>query len=233
MSRTSVSTLGASRLPVHSNEALLSLNCGKLGQKPIISFWHLMRHVSFLTLLTFSRSAYSNRALYDSSEGPMRNVGGLPLCDPNASAIPPQEPPVYVNPHPHDLVFQCRTANEPETLIKFCTSYCTELHKQLAHAGLAPDLLDVSPLPGGWLMVTMRYLGNSWSTLWSILDSGNDAKIRAALSAIMPRIDELHQLPGGPWVWAECRPANILVMWYAFACPVLSGMAQKTMRRSG
>ncbi|GJJ16251.1 hypothetical protein Clacol_010547 [Clathrus columnatus] len=56
----------------------------------------------------------------------------------------------------------------PETHPWFVEKYGREAHQFCAKNGLAPKLLGVESLPGGWLMIVMERLDNSWTCLFDV-----------------------------------------------------------------
>lgn len=122
-------------------------------------------------------------------------------------------PAVRIDAHASRLLYRCTNEQGNVTVVKYTTRYCPELHKILAASMLAPQLLDYSQLHGGWLKVTMEYLGSPWTSLESVLDEGDDDKIQAASAAVLAGIERLQQLDGSPWVWGDARPPNVLVSW--------------------
>jgi len=57
-------------------------------------------------------------------------------------------------------------------LVKYTRSYGTSVHRAWAAAGLAPQLLRLELLPGGWLAVTLQYLAleDGWVGLNAMLE---------------------------------------------------------------
>ncbi len=63
-------------------------------------------------------------------------------------------------------------------------------------------------------MVEMQWLDQKeWEHFQDVLDEGDAGKIELAHAAIMPCLDRLHAMPGGPWAWGDARPPNILLRW--------------------
>ena len=115
---------------------------------------------------------------------------------------------------PDELLYLCTGADGSQTVVKFTTEYCLRLHELLSDADLAPDFMDSEHLDGGWFKVEMQFLGpDEWTSFQEVLDEGDRNIIELARAAIVPCLDRLHSMPGGPWVWGDARPPNIMLRW--------------------
>jgi len=101
-------------------------------------------------------------------------------------------------------------------IIKFTQRYGMAVHAAWADAHLAPCLLEVVSLPGGWLMVVMEQLAGSWVPLADLPPPQQAAARQAAVQAL----EAAHRVPipgytrGG--VHGDARGINIMV------CPATS-----------
>ena len=89
-------------------------------------------------------------------------------------------------------------------------AYGTAAHVATAHAGHAPALLGVAPLPGGWTAVVMEALTDGWREY----DARADEERAAAAAAY----DAALRVPGN--VHGDLRPPNVLVRGGRGAGPV-------------
>ncbi len=125
---------------------------------------------------------------------------------------------IHIDAHPgvpDNLLYLCTHADGSRTVVKFTTTYCLRLHELLADADLAPKLLDSDHLPGGWFKVEMGYLDpDEWESFQEVLDEGTEAEIELAHAAVVPCLERLHSMPGGPWVWGDARNPNIMLRWW-------------------
>ena len=124
---------------------------------------------------------------------------------------------IKIHPHPqvpNKLLYICFDAEGSVSMVKFSTEHCLRLHQLLSDADLAPKLMGFEHLPGGWVKMEMQFLSHHvWRDFQEVLDEGDDSRIQLACDAILPRLDLLHNMPGGPWVWGDARPPNIMLRW--------------------
>jgi Phosphotransferase enzyme family len=95
-----------------------------------------------------------------------------------------------------------RSNNDGRVVVKFTDRYSEAVHRELAHAGLAPALHDVQEV-SGLQMVVMDYVG--FARTW---DSRKDRDIQA-LKDQLKRVLEV--LENNGFVHGDLRAANILV----------------------
>ena len=149
--------------------------------------------------------------------------GALPLDEPR-NPLPYFAPPIF--PHPtaftidggetresftyegemneRSLLFVCKIADRDKRIcIKFVRRYGKDVHIWCADRGFAPKLIAFEDLSGGWHMVVMELLDESWISMAEKNDRPEELeeKIRA-------RITELHQ---GNMVHGDLRDTNVMV----------------------
>ncbi|KAF9471860.1 hypothetical protein BDN70DRAFT_819476 [Pholiota conissans] len=104
--------------------------------------------------------------------------------------------------------------------IKFVTRYCLEAHELLASKGLAPELLAVEHLPGGWYMVVMRDLRADYVNLYDFCSDKPDWTLEPKHNArdlLSSKIEDcLKQLHRAGFVHGDVRHGNILVKTTGF-----------------
>jgi hypothetical protein len=93
-------------------------------------------------------------------------------------AAPPYGAPSCMHrPHGHTCPYSTSlgSALQPRAScflqVKYTRSYGASVHRAWAAVGLAPDLLRLEPLPGGWFAVTLQYLAleDGWVGLNALL----------------------------------------------------------------
>lgn len=84
--------------------------------------------------------------------------------------------------------------------VKFCRSYHRGAHDLLASEGFAPPVLGLTALPGGWFMVTMKFVvsGCPW-----------DESVSKPAEALQAAVQVLHE---AGFVHGDLRSNNILVV---------------------
>lgn len=101
-------------------------------------------------------------------------------------------------------------------MIKFVQRYGLDVHRAWAAAGLAPEVLQHSMLPGGWQCIIMEGLDlQLWQPL-SQLEQAQHHLAGAARAAAKAALDTAHNLdvwgPGQPHsVHGDARGPNVLV----------------------
>ena len=73
------------------------------------------------------------------------------------------------------LLYHVTTVEGVTLCVKFTQQYNQRVHAAWAQAGLAPDLVSVETLPGGWHMVSMELLGQGWACLDELLLAGRSS----------------------------------------------------------
>ncbi|KAF9002685.1 hypothetical protein BDQ17DRAFT_1356689 [Cyathus striatus] len=63
------------------------------------------------------------------------------------------------------FLFKGQTENGRSICIKFVRRYGKDVHEWCVRQGFAPELIAFETLPGGWFMVVMEHLDESWVTL--------------------------------------------------------------------
>ncbi|KAF8430340.1 hypothetical protein EV426DRAFT_14428 [Tirmania nivea] len=104
------------------------------------------------------------------------------------------------------LIFQGRTDANQLICVKFVRQYGKDVHIWCTNKGFAPGLLGFERLDGGWFMVVMYFLGESWRVL-------NEAGVKTESISELERkicsvITKLHE---SGMVHGDIREMNILV----------------------
>jgi predicted Ser/Thr protein kinase len=102
------------------------------------------------------------------------------------------------------LLFRAKTPDNNELAIKYTRQYSVDAHNLLSAKGLAPELHGFESIPGGWTMVVMEYIGESYQLL-SKLQSENRKRFKAS---IQQSVSLLHK---HGFVHGDLRPSNVLV----------------------
>jgi serine/threonine protein kinase len=106
------------------------------------------------------------------------------------------------------LFFSGKTlVDEKSICIKFVRRYGEAVHRWLAEDGVAPELIGFCKLPGGWYMVVMEHLDESWKPLALVL-LDRDRYVKGLETKIRAAIDNLHRMN---MVHGDLRDANIMV----------------------
>lgn len=71
------------------------------------------------------------------------------------------------------LIYLATTTERATVLVKFTRRYSLEAHQFCANAGVAPKLIGLRPLPAGWYMAIMEYLGPEIYRVLEPSDSSN------------------------------------------------------------
>jgi len=100
------------------------------------------------------------------------------------------------------LLFNGRSECGP-VCIKFVRGYGKDVHVWCAAQHFAPRLLGFEALPGGWFMVVMERLDESWIPLFKLADHPEDLKTK-----IHSHIDSLHK---HGMVHGDISGSNIMV----------------------
>ena len=101
------------------------------------------------------------------------------------------------------LLFKAKTEGGHRICVKFVRRYGKDVHIWFAKKGLAPKLIAYEELPGGWFMVVMELLDESWVPLADKEDPPEGLKER-----IHAVISELHQ---DRMVHGDVRATNVIV----------------------
>jgi serine/threonine protein kinase len=102
------------------------------------------------------------------------------------------------------LLFLAKTVDNNRLAIKYTRQYSLGAHKLLSEKGLAPELHGFESIPGGWKMVVMEYIGESYQLL-SELESDNREPFK---DSIQQSVSLLHE---HGFVHGDLRPSNVLV----------------------
>lgn len=104
----------------------------------------------------------------------------------------------------NSLIFTGKTDKKDRIWIKFVQRYGKEVHDWCSQQGFAPKLLGLETLPGGWFMVVMEHLDQTWICLADSKTCRED--LRGPIQAAITR---LHQ--EGRMVHGDIRNTNIMV----------------------
>jgi len=105
------------------------------------------------------------------------------------------------------LLFRGRKQDGERICIKFVRRYGKEVHIWCAGKGIAPKLMGFEALPGGWYMVVMEYLDETWALF-------DDDKVKwvKGIKGVKEKfavvIVELHE---AGMVHGDIREANVMV----------------------
>ena len=100
------------------------------------------------------------------------------------------------------FLFKGRTNLGQSICIKFVHRYGEDVHKWCAEHGFAPKLIGSEVLPGGWIMVIMELLDESWILLADTPDRG---KLKPAIHEAIVRLHQKDMVHG------DIRSTNIMV----------------------
>jgi serine/threonine protein kinase len=102
----------------------------------------------------------------------------------------------------HDkLIFVAREGND-NVFVKFVRQYSKEAHIKCSSMGFAPQLRGFQRVPGGWYMVIMDYLDDTYEDL-------DDSPFKTSFyRQIREKIESLHQ---AGYVHGDIRGPNMLV----------------------
>ena len=110
----------------------------------------------------------------------------------------------YIDRVPGKLVFFAHTAVGERLCVKFTRQYSADVHEYMAKLGLAPRLLGIQNIPGGWKMVVTDY-----SDYIRLAEMAPNANTRMVIrGAVLAAIQKLHD---GGYVHGDIRDVNILV----------------------
>jgi serine/threonine protein kinase len=107
-------------------------------------------------------------------------------------------------PFDHILLFLAETADDNVLAIKYTRQYSLDAHQILSDEGLAPELHGFESIPGGWKMVVMQCMGESYQLL-SQLEPENRERFK---DSIQQGVSLLHK---HGFVHGDLRPSNVLV----------------------
>jgi hypothetical protein len=99
---------------------------------------------------------------------------------------------------------------EGQYVVKYVRTYAQEVHRAWAASQLAPELMDVQKLPGGWFEVKMQYLSSPWRQLARVPS-------REECSAVIDALKIAHMVPVtvgeeiGVGVHGDARPDNVMI----------------------
>jgi len=102
----------------------------------------------------------------------------------------------------HDKLVFCAREGNNNVFVKFVRQYSKEAHIKCTSMGFAPQLRGFEKVPGGWYMVIMDYLDDTYEDL-------DDSQFKTSFDGqIREKIVSLHQ---AGYVHGDIRGANILV----------------------
>jgi hypothetical protein len=84
---------------------------------------------------------------------------------------------------PQKLMYKLVEPDGGRSVVKFATRYSEEAHRALAAQRLAPELLGVEELPGGWYQIHMELLDAPWCSLLELLRSEDRDVVLSAWTA--------------------------------------------------
>ena len=100
------------------------------------------------------------------------------------------------------LVFRGVGVNDTNVCVKFVRRYSKDVHLKCSALGFAPALLGFESLPGGWHMVVMDFVDDTYELL-------DDSAFKHLFSnEVRERLVQLHQ---AGWVHGDVRATNIMV----------------------
>ena len=102
------------------------------------------------------------------------------------------------------FVFKARTDNDQLVCIKFVRRYGTKVYKWCVKKGFAPELLESRVLDGGWIMIVMEFLGNTWKEFAYEADK-QQQKLHKSIASFV------ENLGGERMVHGDIRERNIMV----------------------
>ena len=102
------------------------------------------------------------------------------------------------------LLFSGRKQAGEWICIKFVRRYGKEVHIWCAGKGIAPKLMGFEVLPGGWYMVVMEYLDQTWVSF----DDDKVKGIKGVKERFAMAIAELHE---AGMVHGDIREVNVMV----------------------
>jgi hypothetical protein len=73
----------------------------------------------------------------------------------------------YTYPLDKDKLLFCGTIGDDKIFIKFVYRYSVDAHRKCRELGFAPDLKGFNRLPGGWYIVVMDFIGDTYMN-WSV-----------------------------------------------------------------
>ncbi|CAL8468189.1 g7728 [Coccomyxa elongata] len=111
---------------------------------------------------------------------------------------------------PQKLLYKLVEPDGGDSVVKFATRYSEEAHRALAAQELAPELLEVRQLPGGWFQIHMELLDAPWCSLLELLRSEDHDVVFSAWKAAEEALARAHAitLEEGQLVWGDARPSN-------------------------
>jgi serine/threonine protein kinase len=108
----------------------------------------------------------------------------------------------YMCPLDNDkLVFRGK-ADDDDICIKFVCQYSKDAHLKCSSSGFAPALRGFQLIPGGWYMVIMDYIGDTYEELY-------DSPIKTSfVTEVRDKVESLHQ---AGYVHGDLRTTNVMV----------------------
>ncbi|KAF9002684.1 hypothetical protein BDQ17DRAFT_1542161 [Cyathus striatus] len=104
---------------------------------------------------------------------------------------------------------QTTDSHAPNLIIKFVRRYGTNVHRWLEEKGLAPKLLGMKKLPGGWIMVVMELLSElKWRNLHDYTRLRGVFDRSGLVKVIHEALEDLHN---NGMVHGDIRDVNIMV----------------------
>jgi serine/threonine protein kinase len=108
----------------------------------------------------------------------------------------------YLSPLKEEKLVFYGTAGDDKICIKFVRRYSKEAHRKCSSLGFAPALRGFQPIPGGWYMVVMDFIDNTYHEL-------EDSYAKASFETeIREKVTSLHQ---AGYVHGDIRTTNIMV----------------------
>jgi hypothetical protein len=103
------------------------------------------------------------------------------------------------------LFFSGRMEGDRRICIKFIRRYGDNVHAWCANEGFAPKLIGFRSLPGGWRMVVMDLLDESWKPLVFVSKPERSESLKRKLAAAIERMHTMNMVHG------DLRDTNIMV----------------------
>ena len=111
------------------------------------------------------------------------------------------------------LLFTAEANKEP-ICVKFVQRYGDQVHAWCAEQGFAPALIAVETLPGGWTMVVMERLDESWTCMVDI-NSLDRLKFQDKMKSVVERLNAVSMVHG------DLRDTNVMVREGSEPCIML------------
>jgi hypothetical protein len=102
------------------------------------------------------------------------------------------------------LLFKGKTDEGKPICIKFVRTYGKEVHLWFAAKGFAPPLIAYEKLPGGWYMVVMGLLDDSWVP-FDIKTIANVERFKSRFQTVIAELHKENKVHG------DIRETNVMV----------------------